>query len=67
MAGVAVVYTHLRSFISRSMSPPTRSTNSRSLLLRASMIIERSASVVESVLLSISTGAGLEAGNGESI
>ena len=67
MAGVVVVYTHLRSFISRSMSPPTRSTNSRSLLLRASMIIERSASVVESVLLSISTGAGLEAGNGESI
>lgn len=62
-----MVYTHLRSFISRSMSPPTRSTNSRSLLLRASMIIERSASVVESVLLSISTGAGLEAGNGESI
>ena len=64
--GVATVYTHLRSFTSRSMSPPTRSTNSRSLLLSASMI-EGSASVVESVLFSISTGIGLEVGNGESI
>lgn len=59
-----MVHTHLRSFISRSMSPPTRSTNSRSLLLRASTIIERSASVVES---DVSAGVGLEAGNGESI
>ena len=64
--GVVTVDAHLRSFTSRSISPPTRSTNSRSLLLSASMI-EGSASVVESVLFSVSTGIGLEVGNGECI
>lgn len=64
--GVEIVYTHLRSFISRSMSPPTRSTNSLSLLLSASMI-EGSASVEESVLFSVSAGVGLDAGNGEKV
>ena len=53
--------THLRSFTSRSISSPTRSTNIRSLLLSASMI-DGSASIVESVLLSVSAGVGLDAG-----
>jgi hypothetical protein len=53
--------THLRSFTRRSISSPTRSTNIRSLLLSASMI-DGSASIVESVLLSVSAGVGLDAG-----
>ena len=57
-------YAYLRSFMIRSMSSPTRSTNNRSLLLSASMIVE-SASIGSSVLLSISARAGLGAGKGE--
>lgn len=56
-------YTHLDSFMIRSMSSPTRSTNSRSLLLSASMIVG-SASIWSSILLSVS-GDGLDAKKGE--
>jgi hypothetical protein len=52
--------THLRSFTSRSMSSPTRSTNIRSLVLSASMIVGSTS--IESVLLSVSAGVGLDAG-----
>ena len=56
--------THLHSFIIRSMSSPTRSTNNRSLLLSASMI-DGSASIWSSILLSASAGFGLDARKGE--
>ena len=48
----------------RSMSSPTRSTNSLSLLLSASMI-DGSASIWSSILLSFSAGAGLDVRKGE--
>lgn len=54
----------MRSIMMRSKSSPTRSTNNRSLLLSASMI-DGSASVGPSGLLSASAGVGLDAGNGE--
>jgi hypothetical protein len=57
-------HTHLRSFMIRSMSSPTRSTNNRSLLLSASMMVG-SASIGPSGLFSSSAGEGLDAGNGE--
>ena len=57
-------HTHLRSFMIRSMSSPTRSTNSRSLLLSASMI-DGSISIWSSILLSPSAGVGLGARKGE--
>ena len=46
------------------MSSPTRSTNNRSLLLSASMI-DGSASIWSSILLSASAEFGLDARNGE--
>jgi hypothetical protein len=61
---IEMSYTHLRSFIIRSMSSPTRSTNNRSLLFSASMI-DGSASIWSSVLLSASAGFGLDARKGE--
>src|SRR5579863_7689069 len=57
-------HTYLRSFMIRSMSSPTRSTNNRSLLLSASMI-DGSASIGPSSPLSVSAGVGLDAGKGE--
>lgn len=62
--GMKMSHTHLRSFMIRSMSSPTRSTNNRSLLLSASMI-DGSASTGPSALLSVSAGVGLGAGKGE--
>ena len=62
--GMKMSHTHLRSFMIRSMSSPTRSTNNRSLLLSASKI-DGSASTGPSVLLSVSAGVGLGAGKGE--
>jgi hypothetical protein len=61
---IEMSYTHLPSFIIRSMSSPTRSTNNRSLLLSASMI-DGSASSWSSILLSASVGFGLDARKGE--
>ena len=54
----------MRSFMIRSMSSPTRSTNNRSLLLSASTI-DGSASIWSSILLSASAGVGLDARKGE--
>src|SRR5712691_2783 len=62
--GMKMRHTHLRSFMIRSMSSPTRSTNNRSLLLSASTI-DGSASTGPSALLSVSAGVGLGAGKGE--
>ena len=59
-----MIHAHLRSFIIRSMSSPTRSTNNRSLLLSAS-IIDASASIWSSILLSASAGFGEDANKGE--
>ena len=61
---IEMSHTHLRSLIIRSMSSPTRSTNNRSLLLSASMI-DGSASIWSSILLSASAGLGLDARKGE--
>ena len=61
---IAIIHTHLRSFMIRSMSSPTRSTNNRSLLLSASTI-DGSASIWSSILLSASVGFGLDARKGE--
>lgn len=62
--GMKMSHTYLHSFMIRSMSSPTRSTNNRSLLLSASMI-DGSASTGPSTLLSVSAGVGLDAGKGE--
>ena len=61
---IKISHTHLRSFIIRSMSSPTRSTNNRSLLLSASTI-DGSASIWSSILLSASAGFGLDDRKGE--
>lgn len=61
---VEMNYAYLRSFIIRSMSSPTRSTNNRSLLLSASMI-DGSASDWSSILLSTSAEFGQDARKGE--
>ena len=61
---IKMSHTHLRSFIIRSMSSPTRSTNNRSLLLSASLI-DASASIWSSILPSTSAGFGLDDRKGE--
>lgn len=60
---IEMSHTHLHSFMIRSMSSPTRSTNSRSLLLSASMIVGSASSW--SSILSASAGVGLDDRKGE--